>query len=51
MSIYYVDGDFQTITDYDIMIESEYYDRDYDDISFEEPIDNEINIQTDIVFE
>lgn len=53
MSIYYIDGSYTNITDYDVLIESEYYNNDYDDINWEEPIDNEIKPQTesDILFE
>ena len=53
MCIYDIDGSCTTVTDYDVLIESEYYNRDYDDVDFEEPIDNEIKPQTesDILFE
>ena len=53
MSIYDIDGSCTTMTDYDVLIESEYYNRDYDEVGFEEPIDNEIKPQTesDILFE
>ena len=53
MSIYDIDGSCTSVTDYDIQIESEYYNRDYDYSVFEEPIDNEIETQTesDILFE
>jgi len=53
MSKYYIDGSCTNVTDYDVLIESEYYNRDYDYSVFEEPIDNEIKLQTesDILFE
>lgn len=53
MSIYNIDGTCTSVTDYDVLIESEYYNCDYDDVGFEEPIDNEIETQTesDILFE
>ena len=51
MCIYDIDGSCTTVTDYDVLIESEYYNRDYDYSVFEEPIDNEVEPQTDILFE
>lgn len=52
MSIYDIDGTCTSVTDYDVLIDSEYYNRDYDEIGWEDPIDNEVNnTQTDILFE
>ena len=51
MSIYDIDGTCTSVTDYDVLIDSEYYNRDYDDVDWEDPIDNEIKPQTDILFE
>ena len=51
MSVYDIDGTCTSVTDYDVLIDSEYYNRDYDDVNWEEPIDNEIKPQTDILFE
>lgn len=51
MSIYDIDGSCTSVTDYDVLIDSEYYNHDYDYSVFEEPIDNEIEPQTDILFE
>jgi len=51
MCIYDFDGDCTNVDDYDVQIESEFYNRDYDEVGFEEPIDNEIKPQTDILFE
>lgn len=51
MSIYDIDGTCTSVTDYDVLIDSEYYNHDYDEIGWEDPIDNEINTQTDILFE
>ena len=53
MSIYDIDGSCTSVTDYDVLIESEYYNHDYDEVGWEEPIDNEIKSQTesDILFE
>ena len=46
MCIY--DDDNVTISDYDIFIDTEYYNHDYDEISIEE---QEETNQTDILFE
>lgn len=52
MCIYGIDGTCTSVTDYDVLIDSEYYNQDYDDVDWEEPIDNELNKpQTDILFE
>lgn len=53
MSIYDIDGSYTNLDDFNVEIESAYYDKDYDEVGFEEPIDNEINNQTesDILFE
>ena len=51
MSIYDIDGSCTNLDDFNVEIESAYYDKDYDDVGFEEPIDNEIEPQTDILFE
>lgn len=51
MCIYGIDGTCTSVTDYDVIIDSEYYNQDYDEVGWEEPIDNEINSQTDVLFE
>lgn len=45
------DGNYAISDDYDVLIELEYYSRDYDDVDSEESIDNDIKAQTDILFE
>lgn len=51
MSIYNIDGTYTSVTDYDVLIESEYYNHDCDEVGWEEPIDNEVESQTNILFE
>lgn len=45
------DGNYAISNDYDILIESEYYNRDYDEVDSEESFNGELNAQTDILFE
>ena len=52
MSEYTFNGEITNLDEYDVEIDSTYYDKDYDDVGFEEPTDNEVLIpQTDILFE
>ena len=45
------DGNYAISDDYDILIESEYYSRDYDEVDSEESFGDDIKSQTDILFE